>query len=60
MPTCDEDGDFVPVQCQANGQCWCADLTGREIYGSRVVGKPVKCGKCCGTCIIWTHVDILF
>ncbi|XP_073488945.1 thyroglobulin [Aquarana catesbeiana] len=43
VPTCDEDGDFVPVQCQANGQCWCADLTGREIYGSRLVGKPVKC-----------------
>ncbi|XP_072269327.1 thyroglobulin-like, partial [Pyxicephalus adspersus] len=43
VPTCDENGDFVPVQCQDGGHCWCVDLNGREIYGSRVVGKPPQC-----------------
>ncbi|XP_068094147.1 thyroglobulin isoform X2 [Hyperolius riggenbachi] len=43
VPICDENGDFVPIQCQVGGQCWCVDSVGREVYGSRVVGDSPKC-----------------
>ncbi|KAM5158174.1 thyroglobulin [Mantella aurantiaca] len=43
VPTCDDNGDFVAVQCQAGGQCWCVDLAGQEVYGSRIMGKPPQC-----------------
>ncbi|KAM4687620.1 thyroglobulin [Discoglossus pictus] len=42
-PTCDDNGDFDPVQCQAGGQCWCVDSKGREIYGTRTNGKIPNC-----------------
>ncbi|XP_061600781.1 nidogen-1 isoform X2 [Cololabis saira] len=36
IPSCDENGDYEPMQCdRSTGQCWCVDLYGREIPGSR-------------------------
>ncbi|KAM9293960.1 nidogen-2 [Gastrophryne carolinensis] len=36
VPECDEDGNFVPLQCHGStGHCWCVDKNGNEIEGSR-------------------------
>ena len=36
IPQCDEQGDFMPVQCHAStGACWCANSDGTEIDGTR-------------------------
>lgn len=46
IPSCDEDGYFRKLQCdQSRAECWCADLHGTEVPGSRVRGKP-DCGEC--------------
>ncbi|TSK14840.1 Testican-2 [Bagarius yarrelli] len=41
IPNCDEDGYYKKLQCdQSSAECWCVDLHGTEIPGSRVHGKP--------------------
>uniref|UniRef100_A0A3Q2P057 Nidogen 1 n=1 Tax=Fundulus heteroclitus TaxID=8078 RepID=A0A3Q2P057_FUNHE len=36
IPECDENGDYVPVQCHGStGQCWCVDRYGQEVPGTR-------------------------
>ncbi|XP_029449963.1 nidogen-1 isoform X2 [Rhinatrema bivittatum] len=36
VPTCDEYGEYTPVQCHAStGQCWCVNREGNEIDGTR-------------------------
>ncbi|MBN3300553.1 THYG protein, partial [Amia calva] len=43
-PSCDNDGAYSPVQCQAGGQCWCVDATGKEVTGTRRQGGIPDCG----------------
>lgn len=44
VPQCMESGMYHPVQCGgALGQCWCVDLEGMEIYGTRQNGRPSQC-----------------
>ena len=49
VPTCDDDGNFTPMQCSAStGYCWCVNIyTGVEIRGTRTPpGKmPPRCGE---------------
>ncbi|KAM9308463.1 thyroglobulin [Gastrophryne carolinensis] len=45
VPTCDENGGFQPVQSQEGRQAWCVDSKGREIYGSRVLGRTPNCAS---------------
>uniref|UniRef100_A0A8B9DLE5 Thyroglobulin n=1 Tax=Anser cygnoides TaxID=8845 RepID=A0A8B9DLE5_ANSCY len=50
IPQCTDSGAFDVVQCDTElGQCWCVDLEGMEIYGTRQSGKPTECP---GTCEI--------
>ncbi|XP_045064250.1 thyroglobulin-like [Coregonus clupeaformis] len=44
VPSCDANGGYVPTQCQASGQCWCVDPTGKEIFGTRQHGGSPDCG----------------
>lgn len=51
LPECDEGGDFVSMQCDVSGGCWCVNPEdGMEVAGSRYSedqGKPYcKCGFC--------------
>lgn len=42
-PQCDENGDYLPVQCSdTNGYCWCVDENGAEIPGTKKQGQ-VNC-----------------
>lgn len=46
LPGCDADGNFLPVQCEATGECFCAYAdTGKELPNSRTRGilTPVQC-----------------
>ncbi|XP_067093609.1 thyroglobulin [Osmerus mordax] len=43
VPSCDAAGAYLPGQCQAGGQCWCVDPSGREVYGTRQQGTPPDC-----------------
>ncbi|XP_027701311.1 thyroglobulin [Vombatus ursinus] len=42
-PSCRDNGDYQPVQCQQGGLCWCVDADGKEIYGTRQQGKLPSC-----------------
>lgn len=43
-PICDEDGFFLPRQCnKKTGECWCVDRNGAEFVGTRRQGD-VTCG----------------
>ncbi|XP_042171184.1 thyroglobulin isoform X1 [Oncorhynchus tshawytscha] len=44
VASCASDGGYVPTQCQAGGQCWCVDQTGKEIFGTRQHGGHPDCG----------------
>ncbi|XP_078397371.1 thyroglobulin [Cetorhinus maximus] len=44
-PLCDANGNYLPVQCQAGGQCWCTDSNGQEISGTRQQGGAPDCGN---------------
>uniref|UniRef100_A0A8C5CGN8 Thyroglobulin type-1 domain-containing protein n=1 Tax=Gadus morhua TaxID=8049 RepID=A0A8C5CGN8_GADMO len=50
VPTCDDDGNFTPMQCSGSkGYCWCVNIyTGVEIPRPRTPpGKmPPRCGEC--------------
>ncbi|XP_029443068.1 thyroglobulin [Rhinatrema bivittatum] len=45
IPSCDENGEYLPVQCQLEGQCWCVNSKGHEIFGTRKRGALPKCNK---------------
>ncbi|XP_069076883.1 thyroglobulin [Pleurodeles waltl] len=45
VPSCDDRGQYRPLQCQRGGQCWCVDARGREIYGTRSAGEPPSCSE---------------
>lgn len=43
IPSCTEDGDFLPLQCFGTN-CFCVDLNGKSIPGIRgKAGKPMQC-----------------
>uniref|UniRef100_A0A670Y8G8 Thyroglobulin type-1 domain-containing protein n=1 Tax=Pseudonaja textilis TaxID=8673 RepID=A0A670Y8G8_PSETE len=42
VPDCTEDGNYKEIQCK-RGECWCVDLRGKEIPGSRVRGTNPRC-----------------
>ncbi|XP_077023848.1 thyroglobulin [Tamandua tetradactyla] len=48
VPQCQGTGAYEPVQCDAwQGQCWCVDAEGMEVYGTRQLGRPARCPKSC-------------
>ncbi|XP_022529282.2 thyroglobulin [Astyanax mexicanus] len=50
VPRCLDSGEYEPVQCDgALGQCWCVDMEGMEIYGTRQNGRPSQCPSVCET-----------
>ncbi|NXE89600.1 THYG protein, partial [Menura novaehollandiae] len=47
IPSCTEDGDFLPLQCYGTN-CFCVDLNGKTIPGIREkAGKPMQCPSAC-------------
>ncbi|KAM7072493.1 thyroglobulin [Acridotheres tristis] len=47
IPSCTEDGDFLPLQCYGTN-CFCVDLNGKTIPGIRgKAGKPMQCPSAC-------------
>ena len=47
VPTCDEDGKFMEIQCWSKvNQCWCVDDNGLEIASTRLVAKKPDCKEC--------------
>ncbi|KAF1530786.1 Thyroglobulin, partial [Eudyptula minor] len=47
IPSCTEDGDFLPLQCHGTN-CFCVDLNGKTIPGIRgKAGKPMQCPSAC-------------
>ncbi|XP_010114533.1 PREDICTED: thyroglobulin-like, partial [Chlamydotis macqueenii] len=47
IPSCTEDGDFVPLQCYGTN-CFCVDLNGKTIPGIQgKAGKPMQCPSTC-------------
>lgn len=46
LPQCQDSGAYAPVQCDVwREQCWCVDMEGMEVYGTRQLGRPTRC-KC--------------
>lgn len=44
VPRCDDDGFFMPEQCNPRKECWCVDRNGAELGGTRKTkGKKPKC-----------------
>ncbi|XP_029297378.1 CD74 molecule, major histocompatibility complex, class II invariant chain a [Cottoperca gobio] len=40
-PQCDEQGNFMPMQCwHPTGYCWCVDKSGTVIEGTSMRGRP--------------------
>ncbi|NWW82460.1 THYG protein, partial [Climacteris rufus] len=47
IPSCTEDGDFLPLQCYGTN-CFCVDANGKTIPGIRgEAGKPMQCPSAC-------------
>ncbi|KAL5018337.1 hypothetical protein ScPMuIL_004059 [Solemya velum] len=45
VPLCTEDGYYQHTQCERHtGECWCVDLNGNEVNGTRTHEHP-HCGK---------------
>ncbi|XP_051879425.1 thyroglobulin [Pristis pectinata] len=44
-PSCDDNGNYLPIQCQQGGQCWCTDSNGEELLGTRQQGRKPNCGN---------------
>uniref|UniRef100_A0AAY4C9V9 Thyroglobulin type-1 domain-containing protein n=1 Tax=Denticeps clupeoides TaxID=299321 RepID=A0AAY4C9V9_9TELE len=42
VATCDANGAYAPTQCQSDGQCWCVNSEGKEVFGTRQDGQPIK------------------
>ncbi|KAK2845194.1 hypothetical protein Q5P01_011853 [Channa striata] len=51
VPSCEATGHFSFRQCQQGGQCWCVDLTGREIPGTRQHGDSLVCSSVLADCL---------
>ncbi|XP_053323895.1 thyroglobulin [Spea bombifrons] len=48
IPQCSDDGLFRNIQCTRNGlSCWCVDVDGDEVPGSRRTGSPPLCLSFC-------------
>ncbi|XP_066435014.1 thyroglobulin [Eleutherodactylus coqui] len=48
IPQCSEEGLYRNVQCDRNGAtCWCVDVDGAEVPGSRASGSPTTCLSFC-------------
>ncbi|XP_006155589.1 thyroglobulin [Tupaia chinensis] len=48
LPQCLDSGDYAPVQCDLRRvQCWCVDAEGMEVYGTRQLGRPIRCPRSC-------------
>ncbi|XP_076412115.1 thyroglobulin [Peromyscus maniculatus bairdii] len=48
LPQCQPSGDYAPLQCDLwQGQCWCVDTEGMEVYGTRQLGRPTRCPRSC-------------
>ncbi|KAM6215082.1 thyroglobulin [Rhynchocyon petersi] len=48
LPQCEHSGDYSPVQCDMwQLQCWCVDVEGMEVYGTRQQGRPAHCPRSC-------------
>ncbi|XP_059843800.1 thyroglobulin [Hypanus sabinus] len=43
-PSCDDNGNYLPIQCQKGGQCWCSDSNGEELLGTRQQDRKPNCG----------------
>uniref|UniRef100_A0A8C3I6K7 Thyroglobulin type-1 domain-containing protein n=1 Tax=Chrysemys picta bellii TaxID=8478 RepID=A0A8C3I6K7_CHRPI len=46
VPTCTKEGRYEEVQCY-EATCWCVDSRGKEVPGSRVLGKRPRCPTAC-------------
>ncbi|NXK44006.1 THYG protein, partial [Chauna torquata] len=46
VPTCTKEGRYEEVQCYA-GECWCLDISGKEVPGSRVQDEHPRCPTDC-------------
>ncbi|XP_053699810.1 thyroglobulin [Synchiropus splendidus] len=45
---CSPSGRFQQIQCESSqGQCWCVDQDGMELYGTRQNGRPAHCPGSC-------------
>ncbi|KAH0617426.1 hypothetical protein JD844_015619 [Phrynosoma platyrhinos] len=46
VPACTKEGRYKEMQCYV-GDCWCVDLNGKEIPGTRVHGTRLRCPTTC-------------
>ncbi|XP_072425646.1 thyroglobulin [Chiloscyllium punctatum] len=44
-PSCDNSGNYLPVQCQKGSLCWCVDSNGQEVFGTRQQGSVPDCSN---------------
>ncbi|RVE63301.1 hypothetical protein OJAV_G00164270 [Oryzias javanicus] len=42
IPSCSEDGDFLPLQC-VGSRCFCVDAEGRTVASSQTAGGALRC-----------------
>ena len=41
-PSCDSNGKFATQQCwDTQGYCWCVDIDGNEVEGTKTTSSPV-------------------
>lgn len=43
VPRCDDDGFFMPEQCNPMKECWCVDRNGGELLGTRTKKGSATC-----------------
>ncbi|KAM9278738.1 thyroglobulin [Cariama cristata] len=56
IPSCTEDGDFLPLQCYG-ANCFCVDLNGKTI--PRIRGKAGKAMQCPSACQVTAGEEFL-